>query len=726
MLPASVPYLNDLLGRYYRFYHPSQGPRPTSRPMWFGDSFYAHQFLVGLDCDPDFWLQLLVSLGEQRPSADPRRACRQVADWIAEGRVHIYPSANPALLNSLGGLTRFTKNRDSAWSLMPAANTASGAKPARGFSSLNDAKTFVQSLNPSPQQLKATGKLLPAGQWQAQAPIQSISQALHQGELVVVEEPIRHGAGRPMESNNLAEELLEAATTGLPPTLGPHADEGGDGAHNDEPVDETPVCELQKFMLRCSHYGSRGYMLDVLNGEPNMNGSQKVLQVITQNDRPDKITIDFTGACGHGKNACPSINLRGPDGDSVIKQSGKEITVLPPGDDQPVETFRDFLRHYLLPGDIDFNTYRFSSTGCSEIEQVEGVVHAFPTWKWGGKISMGYGYASADDNEAKPGETASWKLEGDISGNVSTHKWSIGQSSNRNARDYFSELHDTLNSVVERLESFKSKGEHEDALVKCSISWPKVMLGGNLELQEVEQKNEVGFGGEVYLDMSPLLAVDVKTDILEWLINYSQPAYGKLINKIKRKAAEGVGTEKIKGKAVVAVDLSVDGKLEGKLSWKKSAGKGWGITEGASARGRAGITVGLKARVEAEASIFYVKLTIGMALSMKSTDDESVGIGGIFELFACERDGSPAIDGSITFTGAAIYYTYYAQISAESTSSDVKELKSTRRARGGSQEQSDDSEVNYKEHKMEKLVDLLPKAQFPKAKSRYSLNEVEL
>ena len=64
MLPASVPYLNDLLGRCYRFYHPSQGPRPTSRPMWFGDNFYAHQFLIGLDCDPDFWLQLLVSFGD--------------------------------------------------------------------------------------------------------------------------------------------------------------------------------------------------------------------------------------------------------------------------------------------------------------------------------------------------------------------------------------------------------------------------------------------------------------------------------------------------------------------------------------------------------------------------------------------------------------------------------------------------------------------------------------
>ena len=726
MLPASVPYLNDLLGRYYRFYHPSQGPRPTSRPMWFGDNFYAHQFLIGLDCDPDFWLQLLVSLGDPAPPADPCEARRRVADWIAEGRVQIYPSANPAMLNSLSGLTRFRNNQDSAWALMPAANATKSDHPARSFVSLSDAKAFVQSLNPSAQQLKATGKLLPAGQWQAQAPLQSIAQALHEGELVVVEEPIQTGAGKPGGETNLVEELLEATAGNAPATLGPHADDHGDGAHNEDPVEDIPVCELQKFMLRCAHYGSRGYMLDVLNGEPNMNGSQKVLQVITQDDQPDKITVDFAGACGHGKNACPSINLSGPDGDSVIKQSGKEVAVLPPSNDQPVETFRDFLRRYLLPGDIDFNTYRFSSSGCSEIEQVEGIVHAFPTWKWGGKVCMGYGYASADDNEARSGETASWKLEGEISGNVSTHKWSIGQSRSHNARDYFSELHDTLNSVVERLESFKSKGEDEDALVSCTISWPKVSLGGNLELQEVEQKNEVDFGGDVYLDMSPLLSVTVKTDILEWLINYSQPAYGKLLTRIKRKAAEGVGTKNVNGKAVIAVDLSVDGTLEGKLAWQKRAGQGWGVTEGASASGKAGITVGLKARVEAEADIFYVKLTIGMALSIKSAENESLGIGGVFELVASEKNGEPAIDGSIAFTGAAIYYTYYAKVSASGVNSDSDERSQGGRRGPGPEDKDESVDTSYKEEKMEKLVDLLPKATFPKVKKRYALNEANL
>ncbi|ROQ18575.1 hypothetical protein EDC38_2803 [Marinimicrobium koreense] len=724
MLPASVPYLNDLLGRYYRFYHPSQGPRPISRPMWFGDNFYAHQFLIGLDCDPDFWLQLLVSLGDSAPPADPCDARRRVADWIAEGRVQIYPSANPAMLNSLSGLTRFRNNRDSAWALMPAANATKSDHPARSFVSLSDAKAFVQSLNPSAQQLKATGKLLPAGQWQAQAPLQSIAQALHEGELVVVEEPIQTGAGKPGGETNLVEELLEATAGNAPATLGPHADDSGDGAHNDDPVEEIPVCELQKFMLRCTHYGSRGYMLDVLNGEPNMNGTQKVLQVITQDDRPDKITVDFAGACGHGKNACPSINLSGPDGDSVIKQSGKEVAVLPPSNDRPVETFSDFLRRYLLPGDIDFNTYRFSSSGCSEIEQIEGIVQAFPMVKWEGGVKAGYSQSSASKSlDSNEGSTGDWALSGKVSGQVNTHHWELGSDKKLTVDDCFPEIRSMMDTVTESIEKYTRKGKNrnESNRNKVELTWPTVELKGGVELKEVEQRNDIAVSGSISLSMTPLLKADVCVDILDTIISLQGP-HSTILKEIRERAQKGIGTEQLSAGAVVALDLLISGELSGSLSWEKNAGKRWLAKDGVTTTNKSALSllVGVEARIEAKAKIFYVEVRAGMVMSLKSAGSESKGIGAVFELTSTVKEGEPAIGGSVLFTGAALYYTYYAEVAKGTVDSKNAENEDDRRRRGRYKKAQNE---NLKEKEMKRLREILPEARFPREKKEYSLNE---
>lgn len=727
MLPASVPYLNDLLGRYYRFYHPSQGPRPTSRPMWFGDNFYAHQFLIGLDCDPDFWWQLLVSLGEAYPPVDPDDARRLIADWIAQGRVQVYPSANPALLNNLSGLTRFRRSRDTAWSVMPAANSDQGRKPARRFSSLNDAKAFVQSLDPSAEQLKATGKLLPPGQWQPQTPVHSIAQALHNGELVVVEEPLRTGAGKPMDGNNLVEELLEATAAGTAQTLGPHADEGGDGARNDEPAEEIPVCELQKFMLRCSHYGSRGYMLDVLNGEPNMNGTQKVLQVITQDDQPDKITVDFAGACGHGKNACPSINLSGPDGDSAIKQSGKEIAVLPPSNDRPVETFSDFLRRYLLPGDIDFNTYRFRSSGCSEIEQVEGIVHAFPTVKWEGGVKAGYSQSSTSKSlDSNEGSTGDWALSGKVSGQVNTHHWELGSEKKLTVDDCFPEIRSMMDTVTESIEKYTRRGKNrnESNRNKVELTWPTIELKGGVELKEVEQRNDIAVSGSISLSMAPLLKADVCVDILDTIISLQGP-HSTILKEIRARAQQGIGTEQLSAGAVVALDLLISGELSGSLSWEKNSGKRWLAKDGVTTTNKSALSllVGVEARIEAKAKIFYVEVRAGMAMSLKSAGSESKGIGAVFELTSTVKEGEPAIGGSVLFTGAALYYTYYAEVAKGTVDSKNAEDEDDRRRRSRYKKAENEK---LKEKEMKKLREILPEARFPKEKKEYSLDEAPL
>lgn len=105
----------------------------------------------------------------------------------------------------------------------------------------------------------------------------------------------------------------------------------------------TPECQLTAFALQCGH-GKRGYVLDALGGKPT-DGSRYLLQVVSEQNKFDEMTINFAGTCGHGKEGCPAIQV---NGGNAIWKSPHQFKVkykIP----QITDRFGLFVKRFLIP-----------------------------------------------------------------------------------------------------------------------------------------------------------------------------------------------------------------------------------------------------------------------------------------------------------------------------------------------------------------------------------------
>lgn len=264
-----------------------------------------------------------------------------------------------------------------------------------------------------------------------------------------------------------------------------------------------------------------------------------------------------------------------------------------------------------------------------------------------------------------------------------------------------------------------AKKEKDSSPIKVDLTWPKIELSGDIELQEVETSHQVELGGSVSLNMSPLIEADMTLDIVHWLIKCAPPGYSQFLEEVRERAAKGIGSKNINANAVVALDLTISGGLGGKLAWKKPANKPWR----GDATGKAALSFKLKAEVSADATIFYVKIQIGMTATLASDAGDAEGVGATFNLNAVVAQGKPALDGFIEFTGAAIYYTYYAEVSRRGRGSEGGSGSDMARS-GGPVSSKQTANTKFKE-KRDHKVPILSAARFPKDPRRYALNELD-
>jgi len=724
------PYAYDLFGYGYRIYHSAKAPANAAvKHERFTDQISAQQFLQGLQVVDGFWEAVLERFDETPHYATDEPLIARAAGLLAAGTLSVAMVPGLKHLSSLSRNARFTKGAGATWQFLPpAALDDAGPRPLN-FADLGHARAFVQQLAPDANQLKAMKELSGGRYWNPAQPVTSIAQELQAGNLVVQEQhraasptagrrsPADDGPGDP-----LTDPYVNAAAQ-APHSLGPDNDPSDE---QDEP-EETPVCELEKMTLRCGHFGTRGYMLDALNAEPNLNGNQKVIQVLSQRDKDaDEINLAFGGFCGEGKATCPAVTIKGDGIDETVTESPQKFTVYPPERDVEVNSFTDFLKDRLLldTNGIDYNTYEINSSGCASIEQCNAKVHVFPTCKWSGAVKMGYCY-NGDNDKAEDENRKKWALEANIKGNYGTKRWELSAGDAEQTDDFFPSLRDTLTTVAEKIEELidyhglDEKGNRvKPRLVKPEITWPVVALSGDIGLEEVRSRHNIDVGGRVALSMDPLIEAGLTLDLVGWALN-TLPGYGQFLQEIRARAARGVGTEKANVGAVIEINLTLKGALRGDLAWEKPAGRPWQC----SSSGQAKLTAALKAKVEGKARVFLVKVRVGLAASLKSTSSEAEGVGAIFNLKAEVAEGKPALGGYVQFTGAAIYYTYYAEVARDGAASD--DASGPAGPRRGGRKKEDDSGSSYKKSEMKKLVNILPEARFPKDPGRYTLDKVD-
>ena len=366
---------------------------------------------------------------------------------------------------------------------------------------------------------------------------------------------------------------------------------------------------------------------------------------------------------------------------------------------------------------LDYQVYTIEKSGCSGSEGYTAKVHAFPSFKWEGSASLGYEQTDGTNNDDKDfgqkKKKSEFGLKVELNGNVGKKDWKFETGAKRDAERYMPGIQNTMRGLIYKLDDYYRKADTSKGLVRFTVTWPSISIGGNIELLEDKNDFSVDVGGEVFLKLDPLIKADIRTDILEWLISFT--AMGPFLQKIKSKAADGVGSDNLNAKAIIAIDLIVTGEASANLNWKKSASEKWLSTSGDKAmEAKAGVTIGLEAKIQAEAKVFYVKITMGAELHVKGAENTSEGIGIFLTLYATTEKDKPAVGGKVKFTGAAIYYTYYAEIGKEDVVSDSGSNQKRTRNAGSVFGPKTSQEHKLKEDRMEKITEIFAADEWPK------------
>ena len=269
-------------------------------------------------------------------------------------------------------------------------------------------------------------------------------------------------------------------------------------------------------------------------------------------------------------------------------------------------------------------------------------------------------------------------LEGAIKGKVGKKTWHFQTGNIAQSEGYFPKLKPFMQDFVQAIEKLSNpvndpKGRKAQ-VARLDITWPKFSLGGHMALLEAEAAHNVDLGGELHLKFDPLLKADLRIDVLHMLIQLAKAKTGGVaafLEKVRDAAEKGIDSKTFSAKAVVRLDLIIQGSLEADLKWQKDANQKWIRTRGdKTGQVSMGLTIGLEAAIRAEAKVFYVKMTVGANLQIKGARNASEGVGGIITLFATTAAGKPAVGGDIIFTGAAIYYMFYAEVSKDENVTD--------------------------------------------------------
>jgi len=450
-------------------------------------------------------------------------------------------------------------------------------------------------------------------------------------------------------------------------------------------VDDT--CQpIEVFIIKCEHFGKgRKFQLDVINNEPNFNGSQHVIQVVAQTDKPETVTIEYDKPnCTNGDDSCPSIVVDGGEySNQKITKSPFKLLAKPYKKNEDL-SFWDFMQSYFLPDfrNLKPEIYTITTEGCSDIVGQKAQVHCYPTFEWSGTVEAGMKHKY---NEGGLLEDREFNFGGEIKyvrdGN--TTKFGGKSTSTGKQEVTFPKLESMLTSIFSSLDNIKnnsqetalnSKGKTlsdlrketgSDDLIIVELQAPKISLGGGVKLAESSKTGEVGMAGNVTLDLSPLIGLKVETDLLDWLIMTFSGGLGTFLLKVKglasrskakiaevensgvlNSAAKKEMTEQLKdkeGKAIFDAELYVkliaEGSIGAKCEWTKEVDDSWLSVEGdKTASASAKITFKLEAVAKAKAEAFCVKISIGAEMHVAGAKSSAEGIGIETTLFATTED----------------------------------------------------------------------------------------
>ncbi|MDH5545246.1 MAG: hypothetical protein OEZ43_06615 [Gammaproteobacteria bacterium] len=492
---------------------------------------------------------------------------------------------------------------------------------------------------------------------------------------------------------------------------------------------------------------ARKFTLDL--SKPLPEGEyQYVLRVLAKSDEPRLVEITLKGNCkqGHGGKSsssedykrkyrpnrdrlCPSVEISASDL-QVDQPSPVKVQLLPPMFDPDSKGFRKFLEKYLIPINLNnASVYNVTSQTCSGTGKQKAQIEVFQQASWGGEVGFGYEqpkYAMLAKNEKVGFEKmkghGKFFVSGKLNLAVNTEKWEIsGKLSRENDKPF-----EGLTRLLKKIEPFFSDldANKETLLVdakrklfsnndkrppQVTIHWPNIAFGGEMKTIELPQSNLIDLEGKFFLKCPTLIGADVKVDILGWILRVAAPGYSVFLDKIRERLKQGVGNETNNAKADLGVDLKISGKVSGKFEWTKSPNKDW-TTDGTLSSNLEFVIEGF---VTVEVDTFLIKISAGAGARLGSEKSAKTGVGFTGTVKAKNIQEKPGFEGTLAFTGAAIYYTLYIKAGAEKAESDDRNDKSSALPRKTYGRAKTKVEAEKKHEEFHKLVTLIKPFQWP-------------
>jgi len=623
---------------------------------------------------------------------------------LVQGSVVAYETISPELLIETAHDRRFKQGGiEYEISHIKSTLCESSQEPLQ-FADYREANRFLGQLDRDFSQLSflAQALQLPIANVQGASSQQirlDLSHALANGDVVIAQQP----QNKPV-AEDIIEEVIAATSQNSGNEAPPPAATDEDDKEEDE---EDPVCDFTNLRLHCQHKasGARKFELDVINKEPNHNGSQYGLQVIAPPKTPDYISVLFNGTCRQGSDSCSGIKVSGPNTSKTVTGNRYSFSAsakkLKGNNDN---SFINFLSTNLVPsltGGLQYETYTVESQSCTPGNSHKAIIQAFPSFKWAGEISIGY----KSDKEKASDAKAEWLTKGKIGGNIGERTLSYDTETKKEANNYFPGLQGTLGDMLGQIDKFSSAKGALNSLGKLSVE-SAVSLGGGLELKESNKNYAVGLGGDISINLNPLLGATVSVDIFDYL---AMQAGGPILLEYKKMAEKGESHA-----VVIKAVISVKGNVTANLKWEKGVDDQWLSTEGdKSGQAALGVTIGLAAEISVKTKIIFTEIcvAVGAKASLQGARNNAEGIGIIAALTATTAEGKPAVAGSIAFTGATLYYSYYAEVGV--TEAKSKPMANQTGRRTGKKPKSESSNKKLTAGK-ESKIEIFKYSEWPK------------
>jgi len=439
------------------------------------------------------------------------------------------------------------------------------------------------------------------------------------------------------------------------------------------PPPEAPKhCVLRSMLVSCGH-SARELRIDLSRKDT------QVLQIISPSLEPDTILVEWDASCGDNHPFCPDVFLDSTEDARAISKSSPVQTLKAPSR-LLIRDWTWIFKVLVKQTEVTRSYYTVTALQCQGHDRADVrsdqwlQIQVFPEVEWKAKLSFSYKENNKKDAKGKEkpfeyDENSTWKFGGSVEATYGADKLKYEPEIELGVSDripIFTGLTNLIGRSAKIFESMANFGLD----VTINPRWPKWEFGGGMKLVELPSNPLVKTEGSFKMAFDPLLGLEMKVSILDWLIRFAAGLAGppgavlaEVLVQIRKRFGKGFGDKNAIAQASLDIDiaLTVGGQIGGAFGYKYRNGREEADTKSSFVEGS--VDVRLEGHLIGTARVWRVVASGAGKVGIGSADGKEPSR---FGAKLAPKAGADPFDpeGDIFFTGLAFYYLFYMEIGA--------------------------------------------------------------